>query len=68
LIRFNLACLVASLALESPKQATATISLAVRTHGIAIRFLDFIAHRPDEKLFPHFGEAGTAAISGRDCL
>jgi hypothetical protein len=39
------------------------ISRAVRTVGITIRFWDFMALAPDEKLLPHFGEAGTAIFA-----
>jgi hypothetical protein len=31
--------------------------------GIAIRFRNFLALSPDQKLFPHFGEACTAIFS-----
>jgi hypothetical protein len=54
---------VAGFALRVAQTATTPISRAVRTAGIAIRVWDFMALRPDQKLFPHFGEAGTAIFA-----
>ncbi|SHH05065.1 hypothetical protein SAMN05444169_5460 [Bradyrhizobium erythrophlei] len=42
---------------------TTPISRTVRTVDIEIRFWDFMALRPDEKLFPHFGEARAAIFA-----
>jgi hypothetical protein len=40
------------------------ISRGVRTAGIAIRFWDIMAlSRDQQKLFPHFGETGTAIFA-----
>jgi hypothetical protein len=36
---------------------------ADRSFGIAKRFLDLMPHRRDQKLFPHFGETGTAVFA-----
>ena len=36
---------------------------AARMADIAIRYRDFMALKPDEKLFSHFGEAGTAIFA-----
>ena len=44
------------------KTAIAT-SGAVRMADIAIRFRDLMALNREQKLFPHFGEAGTAVFA-----
>src|SRR5882762_1794618 len=36
---------------------------AARMADIAIRFWDLMARSRDQKLFPHFGEAGTAVFA-----
>ena len=36
---------------------------AARMADIAIRFWDLMARSRDQKLFPHFGEAGTAIFA-----
>jgi len=36
---------------------------AARMADIAIRFWDLMARGRDQKLFPHFGEAGTAVFA-----
>ena len=45
------------------KTAIAT-SGAVRMADIAIRFRDVMTLNREQKLFPHFGEAGTAVFAG----
>jgi hypothetical protein len=36
---------------------------AGRIAGLPMRFQDIVARNRDQKLFPHFGEAGTAIFA-----
>jgi len=39
------------------------ISSAVKIAEVAFRFGNFMAPRPQQELFPHFGEAGKAVLA-----
>jgi hypothetical protein len=54
---------VAAFALRVVSTAAIAISRAVSAASIAIGFRDFTALRPDQKLFPHFGEARTTVFA-----
>jgi hypothetical protein len=58
----NVATFVLSACPIVAKTAIAT-SGAVRMADIAIRFRDLMALNREQKLFPHFGEAGTAVFA-----
>jgi hypothetical protein len=49
--------------LSAVAQTATPIIRAGRIAGIPIRFWDFIACNRDQKLFAHFGEAGTAIFA-----
>jgi uncharacterized membrane protein YjfL (UPF0719 family) len=44
-------------------QTAAAIARAGRIAGIPMRFQHSVASNPYQKLFPHFGEAGTAVFA-----